>query len=219
MNHNSADNTLVYEISIPKNKCAVYGNIPWNKAVEGVMDVNGVYKTIYSQWLSPSVFYIPVDNNSEDQTATLKLSTGDYTAINRGDEQFYALDLEVLGRVTEKIRQRQVETVDIQNGLATFEVHADRETDLFISIPYDDGWTVMHNGEKIIPQLFADTLYSIPLSKGENRIEMRYQVPGLGMGAVGTLVGILLIVIMVLSEKRVCKKKADALAETVVFKA
>lgn len=214
VNQNSADNTLVYEISIPKNKCAVYGNIPWNKAVEGVIDVNGVYKTIYSQWLSPSVFYIPVDNDGKDQTATLKLSTGDYTAINRGDEQFYALDLEVLGRVTEKIRQRQVETVDIQNGLATFEVHADQETDLFISIPYDDGWTVMHNGKKIIPELFADTLYSIPLCKGENRIEMRYQVPGVVMGAMGTGAGILLIVLMVLSEKRVAKKKADDLAES-----
>lgn len=213
----STENCLIYEISIPKERCAVYGNIPWNKTVDGVLDVNGVYKTNYAKWLAPSVFYIPVDINGESQTATLKFSASDYTGVNRGEEQFYALDLEALERITEKIRQRQIENMDVQNGLATFEVNANQETDLFISIPYDDGWTVMHNGKKIIPQLFADTLYSIPLCKGENRIEMRYQVPGLGLGTVGTLVGILLIVLMVLSEKRVCKKKAEALAESSSF--
>ncbi|MBR3188107.1 MAG: YfhO family protein [Lachnospiraceae bacterium] len=62
--------------------------------------------------------------------------------------------------------------------------------DLFTSIPYDDGWTIKRNGDKITPVLFENCLICIPLRNGENHIQMTYTAPGLRPGIVLSILDI-----------------------------
>lgn len=55
---------------------------------------------------------------------------------------------------------------------------------LFTSIPYDAGWTVKVNGEDVVPETVADALMAIPLTEGDNAIEMSYLSPGVKTGGV-----------------------------------
>ena len=65
---------------------------------------------------------------------------------------------------------------------------------LYLSVPVDRGWTVKVNGvevepEKLTDNAFADCFYLIPLTqKGENKVKMTYEVPGLKAGAILTVV-------------------------------
>jgi len=70
-----------------------------------------------------------------------------------GQEQFYALDLDKLAEVTKTLRSKAVKSMNIKGGYAEFNVKASVGQNMFVSIPYSDGWTVMIDGEEQKPEL------------------------------------------------------------------
>ena len=75
-------------------------------------------------------------------------------------------------------------TCDVwRDGYVSGSYRADAEDAyLFASIPYDAGWTVRVNGEEVMPETVADALMAIPLTEGDNAIEMSYLSPGVKTG-------------------------------------
>ncbi len=130
-----------YEAAVPSGNWVVYGNIPWRKKYNALLNVNGRYNMAYSCWLSPSVFPIPYDQ-------------GDGKRGGNGDE-------------------------------------------LLTSVPYEANWTVTVNGRAVSPRKFGGTLISVPLVEGDNDVVLTYRVPGVMMGALGTLAGASLLVVAV----------------------
>lgn len=190
---------LLYDIHIPEGNFAVYGNMPWEREYNGLLDLNGKDKTAYARWLSPSVFYIPTEQG--DSSCYVRLSSGNDISSN-GAEQFYALDLNRLKEVTAKLQEKSASVIDIRNGYAHIEAKREGDKYLLISIPYDKGWDVKLNGELVEPELFGDCLYSILLSPGDNVIEMKYCTEYLTLGIMGTLVGVLLLIVQLVLQKR-----------------
>ena len=66
---------------------------------------------------------------------------------------------------------------------ASYTASAD-DAYLFTSIPYDAGWTVKVNGQQVQPELVGDCLMAIPVTEGQNDIELSYCSPLLVQGAV-----------------------------------
>lgn len=86
---------------------------------------------------------------------------------------------------------------------------------LCLSMPYADGWTAYVDGEKS-ELLKVNGMYcGLMLEKGEHRIELRYQTPGLKIGAVISFVSVVLFVYLLLKEFknngsfRFCKKRKN----------
>ena len=65
----------------------------------------------------------------------------------------------------------------------TGHVTTDQECILFLSIPYDDGWTLTVNGVEQDVQIADGTFMSCVLPSGECEIDLRYVTPGLIPGA------------------------------------
>lgn len=185
---NEGDNTLTYSVEVPVGNYTLYGNLPWNSTMSASIEINGEKSFAYASWLSPSVFYIPTDPAEETVTVTLTAENMDLR-----DEQFYALDLNELERITQKISQTEVENLQMENGYVTCAVEGEEGEKLFLSVPYHSGWTILLNGEEIEPELFGDCLISIPLKNGTNQVEMIYHVPMLKTGAMVSCVGILIL--------------------------
>ncbi len=82
---------------------------------------------------------------------------------------------------------------------------------LYLSVPYDEGWSITNNGKKIRPGGFAGTMISIPLHEGKNVIVMEYTIPGLKKGILMSVAGIILLALSYLlrekAEKRIKKEK------------
>ncbi|WP_125587830.1 YfhO family protein [Companilactobacillus jidongensis] len=52
----------------------------------------------------------------------------------------------------------------------------------YISIPYDGGWQATVNGKQVHVNKVAGNMISLPVTKGTNKINMTYHVPGLAKG-------------------------------------
>lgn len=197
------NNTVIYTIKVPEGNYVLYGNLPWNSEMYANININGNSDFGYAKWLSPSVFYIPTDDATEEVVITLTAEK-----IDLYDEQFYALDLDMLGKVAASISQRKVNSLNMENGYVTCYVEADEGDSLFLSVPYHSGWTILRNGKEVEPELFGECLITIPLVDGPNEIEMVYRVPMLREGVILTgFVSIILLGYFCFYKKEISSKK------------
>ena len=67
---------------------------------------------------------------------------------------------------------------------------------LLMTIPNQDGWSVTVNGEAVQPMDVADgALMAIPVSAGENHVEMRFMPPGLVTGCILSAIALLVLLV------------------------
>ncbi len=194
----TTDKSAEYTLTVPAGNVAVYASLPWEETCRARLDVNGRYTTNYACWLSPTVVYVPYSG----ERAYLRLTAPVASTLLYGQEQIYALDLDLLAAVSEELSRRPAQAMTVKNGYVSITATAEENQRLFTSIPYDAGWTVKVNGKKVQPALFADCLYSIPLTAGENVIEMRYSVPGLTAGALVSLLAVGLVIALTVADNR-----------------
>lgn len=186
------ENEYVYTIDVPEGNYVLYGNLVWENEQGGTLNVNNVYQTAYAQWLSPSVFYIPVEEGGTGATVWLDAEDG----LVIGDVQFYVLNLDELAAVTREIQSNGADNLEVENGYLKCTVEGEEGESAYISVPYDEGWTITLNGKEIEPELFADCMISIPLTGGDNVIEMTYTPPGIKQGVLITIVSILALSVL-----------------------
>lgn len=170
---------MTFTLDVARNgKFPVYGNIPWNEYADDTIEINGKSQLPYATWGSFGTFSVPVNTN--DSTAKVTLNTEN--PGNFMPAQFYYADLDVLRDAVDSIQQNQPSQVTIQPGSADITVREGDSKQLFTSIPFNQGWTILNNGAPADVELFADSLISIDLHPGINRITMRYSVPFLWPG-------------------------------------
>lgn len=69
-----------------------------------------------------------------------------------------------------------------------------QDNTLFLSIPYDEGWHIYVDGEKVNSKEIFNTFIGINLSKGEHAIELKYIPQGLYLGISITLISISILI-------------------------
>jgi uncharacterized membrane protein YfhO len=72
---------------------------------------------------------------------------------------------------------------------------------LMTSLPYDEGWSIYANGEKLDTYPLVEGLLGADLPEGDYEITMKYRCPGLLTGFVTTLLGVLCFAIFCRVEK------------------
>ena len=200
------DGEKTYLLSIPQGNYAIYGNLPWYYTGSGTptLELNGSMEIEYNSWLSPSVFYIPTTTGETEARVTVKGNI--YTA--EGTEQFYALDLDLLGNVTEKIRTASAGvSAETENGHLKVSATAAGDGErLILTVPRDAGWKILKNGESVQPYVWEGLFYVFELNEGSNTIEMNYHVPFVREGAVISLLA--LVILALYPDRRKSAKNA-----------
>lgn len=200
-----ADRPLIYQVEIPNNHCALYGNLPWRSSLDAELSANGVYRTAYAGWwLSPSVFYIPAEEDAT--TATIEIFSRSPYDFRYGEEQFYALNLDALGEATSRLISQEADVLTYENGHIEIATEGKSGEMLYTSVPYDQGWKIWLNGKKITPELLGECMQVIPLTDGKNFIEMKYYIRGLGSGMLFSCMGLLMMFGTLVLEKRIGKR-------------
>lgn len=173
----------------------LYGNIRLSDQwIPSVLHVNGK-EFGYSQWLSPTVFYI----DGEHPMVTIDADAANAVV----DAQFYALDLELLGAVVQELQSRG--DVQVRLGANSAEINIDNVEGmpaLFTSIPLDAGWAVTANGERVSPGSAYGCFMTIPLTSGANRIELSFTPHGFSLGCVVTAASVICIISLSVLEIR-----------------
>ncbi|MFR1760567.1 YfhO family protein [Frisingicoccus sp.] len=136
------------------------------------------------------------------ETVTLIFHLDD--AYDKGNIKLIAAehDMDVFYQIYDKLKEQRWVTDKVTSTSLSGNITAAQDGVMFTSIPYDKGWTITVDGEKIEPEKIADAFIGISLSKGEHRIEMKYCPEGFIPGLILTCAAGILFVLMYLKEKR-----------------
>jgi uncharacterized membrane protein YfhO len=87
------------------------------------------------------------------------------------------------------------------------EAYIDTDTSyVYTSIPYDEGWTVYVDGEKVNTYALGDALLTFDITPGTHKIVFKYVPKLLGLGILSTTISTIIIIILCNYKK--FKKKA-----------
>lgn len=94
----------------------------------------------------------------------------------------YRLDYEVLDAMISALGSVPMTVDSFDSTRIVGHIRTERTGELILSMPYEPGWAILVDGEKITPSLFADTFPRIPLEPGEHIIRMHYRPAGFTAG-------------------------------------
>ncbi len=213
--------TLEYTVTAPKGG-TLYMYIPSEYPRDCKMYVNGVSMGKYFTNDTHCITEIgPVDKD-EEVTIQLKCEK-EKTYLAYGFDYFYVLDDDVFRDTMKKMKCESFETDlfredRIEGTLSVKE----GMTRVMTTIPYDEGWKITANGQKVKFEKTMDALIAFDLPAGEYDIVLKYRPSCVTVGALITSAGILLfagsILLRVLIEKKIIvkpKKKKVAAAAAV----
>ena len=133
--------------------------------------------------------YVKITPENDEKDMKLKLYRVNYDALS----EFAAVLREEPLCITEKSDTRI-------RGTVTSE--ADNR-ELFISLPYDEGWTCTVDGrETPIHEGFGEAFMGIPVRKGTHEICLTYTPKGLREGIFATLAGLMLMALLFLADRK-----------------
>lgn len=200
-----------YKIPQQAENTVTYFSVHTKGWAHGKLYCNGKFLTEYAYWLTPQAVMLPQKSvTSGESTVHYKYISGE----NKIEEAYcYALDLDALAEVSAELNAKapagETGSYTIHPGYVAANVMAETGNEsLYLSVPVDRGWTVEVNGVEVEPttlsdNAFADCFYLIPLTqKGENKVKMTYQVPGLKAGAVLTVVTFLASLVLAILFRR-----------------
>lgn len=189
-----------YKVPQQAENTITYFSVHTRGWAHGKLYCNDKFLTEYAYWLTPQAVMLPQKaTTSGTSTIHYKYLSGE----NKIEEAYcYSLDLDALAAVSAELNAKvptgEQGQYTIEPGFVTANVMAETGNEkLYLSVPVDRGWTVEVNGVEVEPEVlkdsaFADCFYLIPLTqKGENKVRMTYEVPGLKAGAVLSAVTLL----------------------------
>lgn len=84
-------------------------------------------------------------------------------------------------------------------------VNAKKDGALFLSIPYDGGWSVYVDGVKADVYTVANTFMAVDVTAGEHRIELKYTPVNFILGCILTLLCIIILIAIHILKRRIAE--------------
>lgn len=137
-------------------------------------------------------------NEGEDLSGTLYCYPMEF--LDDQFQQFYSI-----------LSNQSMEMTEFSDTKIEGTISAQKDGVFMTSIPYDEGWTVYVNDEKVETCRVLESFLGVELPKGDYTIKMVYQCPGLVKGLITTLFGILFFFLICKVEKQIKKETQNIL--------
>ena len=98
-----------------------------------------------------------------------------------------AFNEDAFNEMYENIASSQLEISSAESGQLSGTVNSHEDGILMLSVPADDGWTIVADGEKADPVLIGGAFMGVRLGAGEHTIELKYTPPGFRTGLLITI--------------------------------
>jgi uncharacterized membrane protein YfhO len=163
------------------------------------MDVYYDGNKVHSYNIGRQPYIMPVGSYSEGDVVTLRCNLDEDVETGTATVYFYQLNEDVLEAGYALIADELLALDSFSDTSFSGEVTAKEDGYLYMSVPYEAGWSVYVDGKKaeLIP-LF-DAVCGVKLTAGTHDIEMRYSpegfIPGvvIGIGCIGVLVALYIL--------------------------
>lgn len=176
------------------------------------VSTTGVSKVLLNYRKDKSYF-----NNRKDFVINLGYSTEmrNIVSINFEQPGTYSFDdIELIEQPMDNyeeklntLKENSLENVKIGTNKITGDISLDKEKLLCLNIPYSDGWKLKVDGKTETLKKVNYMNSGVILKAGKHKIELTYCTPGVKIGLLLTLVGILILLIIIIVYK-VSRKNA-----------
>ncbi len=156
-----------------------------------------------------SILLIGEYEKGHEVTVQLNMKADDLYFYADQDYIFY-FDTEAFESAMEELSKSKIKvnSFDDSHIKGTMNI-AQGDTTVFTSIPYDEGWTVKVDGEKVELEKSLDSLLCFTVSEGEHTVEMSYVPQGFVIGAVACVFGITVLIVLGIFDFKKRKKRKD----------
>ena len=114
----------------------------------------------------------------------------------------YRMQIEVLREVLYRLSQQHMENVVYDSTHIAGEISMKEEGKVFLSVPYEKGWTVYVDGEETVTENYGDCFMMIPLQPGKHEIELQFEPVGKKEGIVISICGVLVFLLLLFMERK-----------------
>lgn len=118
------------------------------------------------------------------------------------------LDVNKLELISNKYKDVRSDITVKKNKISS-TVEGELGENLFIAIPFDEGFRCNINGNTIAIEKIFDNFISIPLVEGENRIELTFIPKGLVLGSIISSIIILISIVVIVLYKNGIRFRTD----------
>ena len=148
-------------------------------------------------------------NNYPNEEIKVFVEKSGMKNTKKGTLYAYWFNLDEFKNSIDILKQRQLENVAVDKNKVFGDVNADKDSILFMSIPYDKNWNIYIDGKKTSYEKVIDEFIGIPIKKGSHHIKMEYKSKPLKYGIIISLSSIVLTIIMmiVLKERGINEKR------------
>jgi len=205
---------IIYEIIDNSIIITPQNDIEGIKVLSFIADIhNNISSTIYvyshgernEEIITPIPFQLNNTNNSHE----IFISTNNIDKIifnfpfefNNENINFRLCNMEYIQERVNILKQSSMEIIKNSSNIIIGRVKSEIDGLLFLAIPYDKGWSVKVNGEKKPIYLINTAFMGINITSGENEIILKYNVPGMKIGIVISIITFLLLFIFIIINK------------------
>lgn len=138
------------------------------------------------------LLYLGYDEQSNERTIKIKFKySGEYKYDSL---KVYSLSMNEMINDINKFSDNSLNNLNIRDNRITGNINLEKDGILFLSIPYNKGFSAFVNGMKT-PILNANIAYmALPLKAGENNIVLTYETPYFNLGLkISATISILLL--------------------------
>lgn len=163
------------------------------------LSVNGdskpPYFTIYNQGVRCAGYF----NKGDIVPVRITLHQSDLTIDNY---EFYYENIDELLRWHEDASKSSCDIKKITSSHLLINADIDKDDDMLVlSVPYDEAWAIKVDGEEINKEIVLDVLMAIKMTPGRHVIEMSYTPKGLMAGSVISVISLIILASIFVSDK------------------
>ena len=115
----------------------------------------------------------------------------DGSSLELMDVNFAYLDKEIFESQFAQINRSGVTTNEIQNGYVSITSDLTGDDMILTTIPYENGWKLYIDGAEQEISIYQEALIGINPGAGHHDIELVFECPGLKLGAIVSVIGVL----------------------------
>ncbi|MGI6309816.1 MAG: YfhO family protein [Bacilli bacterium] len=118
------------------------------------------------------------------------------------DINLYTLDYNYIKDINKRVDPLVIDLSDTKGDKITGHIKVTKDGYLATTIPYDKGFTILVNGKPIKYEKVNKAFLGFPIKRGNYKIEIIYKAPGINLGIIMSLLGFLLFISIIITDKR-----------------
>lgn len=203
-----AEASIYYTFTSPTDS-PLYFYIPSDYQREVRLSGDGVETTSFWNDSKDTNCLVTLGTFEKDQevTLTITLMSNDLY-IKNGYNCLYYIDLELFDRVIDELKNNQYIITEYTERSFNGTITVENDNQLVqTTIPYDEGWQIYVNNEKVPIFETLDALVAFRVDSGEHYIEMKYMPNSFVLGLTISITCIAIFILTIIFEKKLLIKK------------